>query len=369
MRIRVDPTVLRQSSKNVSGVGTNLSQVGQSALGKASGAPSYDGQFGPRLQAIGYEALARAQGLSGRVNDLAGQLQRKAQAFEAADLASISAIILIPRMPIPIWKPPWRLPFLLPWRPFPWLPKWRLHPFPLWPPFARIPPKPVPTPKPGPPPTPNKPGLSPNPGSANPRIEQDAFKPQPPWSNYYVSGGRFPKYEDGTLHTGIDIKPTPYDPNQKYLVHPIGPGKIVREATEYEKDGKGQFVLDENGNKKISGYGHYVVIEHELSDGKKIYSRYAHLASPSDLTEGQEVGTETELGNMGSSGRSTGAHLHLEIYNPEAYTGYNDKNPDALFNPQNPSSPTYLEKMKQDFCDPEPFLNGKTDIRFKINKP
>jgi len=93
-RIRVDPSVLRQSSKNISGVGTNLSQVGQSALGKASGAPSYDGQFGPRVQAIGYEALSRAQGLSGKMSTYSGQLQSRAQAFEAADMGMSKGSVL-----------------------------------------------------------------------------------------------------------------------------------------------------------------------------------------------------------------------------------------------------------------------------------
>lgn len=90
-RIRVDPVILRQASQGASGIGATLSQVGGSVLGKASSAPSYDGQFGPRVQAIGSEASARAQGFSTRMNDLSGQLQRRAQAFEAADMSASMA--------------------------------------------------------------------------------------------------------------------------------------------------------------------------------------------------------------------------------------------------------------------------------------
>lgn len=57
------------------------------------------------------------------------------------------------------------------------------------------------------------------------------------------------------------------------------------------------------------GYGNSLVIDHK--DGLK--SRYAHL-SRIDVREGDEVGTDTAIGKVGSTGRSTGPHLHLEIY-------------------------------------------------------
>lgn len=57
------------------------------------------------------------------------------------------------------------------------------------------------------------------------------------------------------------------------------------------------------------GYGNSLVIDHK--DGLK--SRYAHL-SRVDAREGDEVGTDTVIGKVGSTGHSTGPHLHLEIY-------------------------------------------------------
>jgi hypothetical protein len=58
-----------------------------------------------------------------------------------------------------------------------------------------------------------------------------------------------------------------------------------------------------------SGYGNYVVIVHD--DGKKTY--YAHLKKWSvAVSAGQTVSCGQKLGEMGSSGYSTGPHLHFE---------------------------------------------------------
>jgi len=56
------------------------------------------------------------------------------------------------------------------------------------------------------------------------------------------------------------------------------------------------------------GYGLTVVVEH--SDG--LTSRYGHLSSV-DVREGETVQAGTTLGRVGSSGRSTGPHLHFEL--------------------------------------------------------
>lgn len=56
------------------------------------------------------------------------------------------------------------------------------------------------------------------------------------------------------------------------------------------------------------GYGNYIIIEH----GENFSSVYAHLEKI-NVAVGQEVEKETILGTVGSTGRSTGPHLHLEI--------------------------------------------------------
>ena len=56
------------------------------------------------------------------------------------------------------------------------------------------------------------------------------------------------------------------------------------------------------------GYGRRVEIDHE--DGR--VSLYAHL-SKIEVYEGDLVTAETEIGQIGLTGRTTGPHLHLEV--------------------------------------------------------
>lgn len=56
------------------------------------------------------------------------------------------------------------------------------------------------------------------------------------------------------------------------------------------------------------GYGSYIVVRH--SNGTQ--TLYAHL-SGNLVSQGQNVVQGQVIGNMGSSGRSTGTHLHFEV--------------------------------------------------------
>ena len=58
-----------------------------------------------------------------------------------------------------------------------------------------------------------------------------------------------------------------------------------------------------------SGYGNLVILIHKNG----IESYYAHL-SKIEVKTGDIVTTDTEIGKMGSTGRATGIHLHLEIH-------------------------------------------------------
>ncbi|MEE4186836.1 MAG: M23 family metallopeptidase [Roseobacter sp.] len=57
-----------------------------------------------------------------------------------------------------------------------------------------------------------------------------------------------------------------------------------------------------------SGYGRVVIIEHDFG----IETRFAHL-SKIRVKVGQRVSRDDHIGDMGSSGRSTGVHLHYEV--------------------------------------------------------
>jgi murein DD-endopeptidase MepM/ murein hydrolase activator NlpD len=69
-----------------------------------------------------------------------------------------------------------------------------------------------------------------------------------------------------------------------------------------------------------TGYGNTVEVDH----GGGFKTRYAHLASIG-VRPGQSVAAGARLGGMGSTGRSTGTHLHYEVWvngrvqNPERF--------------------------------------------------
>ena len=76
------------------------------------------------------------------------------------------------------------------------------------------------------------------------------------------------------------------------------------------------------------GYGYYIVIEHPTTkDGKTVKTVYAHLGEI-DVFPGEYVNRGQTIGLSGSSGASTGPHMHLELHlddkrvNPEPYLGF-----------------------------------------------
>jgi murein DD-endopeptidase MepM/ murein hydrolase activator NlpD len=61
------------------------------------------------------------------------------------------------------------------------------------------------------------------------------------------------------------------------------------------------------------GYGNFVVIDH----GNGYKTLYAHMLNNSVIVKaGQRVTQGQKLGLMGSTGRSTGTHLHFEVKGP-----------------------------------------------------
>ena len=61
-----------------------------------------------------------------------------------------------------------------------------------------------------------------------------------------------------------------------------------------------------------NGYGNYITINHGTKNGKTYVAYYAHMASIV-VSKGQNVKKGQIIGYIGSTGRSTGAHLHFGI--------------------------------------------------------
>jgi len=69
------------------------------------------------------------------------------------------------------------------------------------------------------------------------------------------------------------------------------------------KSGKVEYAESES-----FGYGKHVIVDH----GDNLKTLYAHL-SEIDVKKGDIVDTNTVVGLMGSTGHSTGSHLHFEV--------------------------------------------------------
>lgn len=78
------------------------------------------------------------------------------------------------------------------------------------------------------------------------------------------------------------------------------------------------------------GLGHYIIIKNSDDDRGFLY---AHLMQESILTLGQTVQVGQFIGNEGSSGNSTGIHLHLEYQVMTGGTWHYSSNLSDYLNP------------------------------------
>ena len=107
-----------------------------------------------------------------------------------------------------------------------------------------------------------------------------------------------------------------------YRIHPISKAKRLHRGHDYAGEGPIYAAADGivtktgfNGNKR-SGYGHYVYINHSSSKHLRGYSTlYAHMLEPAVVKVGDRVRTADHIGFIGSTGASTGPHLHFEVRN------------------------------------------------------
>jgi len=133
-----------------------------------------------------------------------------------------------------------------------------------------------------------------------------------PLANYRY-GGIF--FAPNIVHTGVDI-----DAPEGSPVFAAGPGTVVW---------AGWGLFTEAPDNLSDPYGLAVAIQHDFGfQEQQLYTVYAHMSKITTVL-GQHVNTGDQIGLVGSTGATTGPHLHFEVrfpnnsfddtYNPELW--------------------------------------------------
>lgn len=144
-----------------------------------------------------------------------------------------------------------------------------------------------------------------------------------------------------TASSGEFAKPVPnvtVNSNYGIRVHPVtgeikahqGVDLACKNPDVIYSSKEGRVVFAEYPTNGLNTLGNVVVIEHE----NKLFTIYAHL-SKIDVKVGQEIGQLEPVGRCGTTGRSTGDHLHFEVRTGSMFGA-----------PVNPMS--YLEKKAEE---------------------
>ncbi|MBV6427461.1 MAG: hypothetical protein KIPDCIKN_01979 [Haliscomenobacter sp.] len=161
--------------------------------------------------------------------------------------------------------------------------------------------------------------------------------------------------EVGKMHYGIDLSA-----NQGTNINAYASGKVVKVASDQD------------------GWGNYVVIEHK--DG--YFSLYAHIRNGENnikVKEGQEVKNGENIAEVGSTGASTGPHLHLEVGKAKNLSTFlgdltTRLDPESIgdleefLNPPQPTPPIELEPIQQMPRDNLPNSQGPSRAEVQSNR-
>ena len=149
--------------------------------------------------------------------------------------------------------------------------------------------------------------------------------------NYYLSFGISSPYNEnrGTYsHKGIDFNLAGNQDLGKPVYSMIN-GVVKR--TGYQKDGA----------------GNYIVIGEEMGNMNHNEIKFFHLQDKPLFNQGDQIKVGDIIGYIGNSGKSTGAHLHMETWNEQGKT----------INPLD-----YLKNLLNKTNDTKDFFDIKTDI-------
>lgn len=127
------------------------------------------------------------------------------------------------------------------------------------------------------------------------------------------SGNSNYAYDGGTLQWPVPASRT-ISSNYGYRLHPIYKTYRLHSGVDIAASSGTSIVAAEDGTVLLSsygyngGYGNYIIINH----GNGLTTRYAHCSSLS-VSVGQKVSRGQVIAAVGSTGDSTGPHLHFEV--------------------------------------------------------
>ena len=158
-------------------------------------------------------------------------------------------------------------------------------------------------------------------------------------SNYTrgISSGFYRNQNPNIKHGGLDIGFAKFKNDLQI-------SKQVEGATVYATHGGTVSVKYEEG-----GFGNYVVVTND-----NIRTIYGHLKEVPSLVNGQKIGENDEIGIIGSTGLSTGNHLHYQIEIQDENGKWNKINP---VSDERKQVKTFTEDV--DLVDPQQMINER----------
>jgi len=114
-------------------------------------------------------------------------------------------------------------------------------------------------------------------------------------------------------HDGVDLAAARNTP-----IHATAAGTVIRVVCNVSTNN-----CDVDGNRTLGGCGWYAEIQH----AQAVVTRYCHLVRRPSVTVGQVVAKGQVIGYVGTSGSSSGPHLHFEIHSGVPATKANALNP------------------------------------------
>jgi murein DD-endopeptidase MepM/ murein hydrolase activator NlpD len=117
-----------------------------------------------------------------------------------------------------------------------------------------------------------------------------------------VSGFRTP---ERPTHNGVDLAVP-----KGTVVHAAAAGVVIRAKCNASAPDGGPYSCDVDGSPAVHGCGWYVDILH----AGNVITRYCHMVSRPDVVVGETVTAGQQIGHSGTSGNSSGPHVHFEVH-------------------------------------------------------